>query len=218
MKFKGKKRQEEIIDIDESEEKFLEHFRGVEIPILTLDERWLTMFPDGQKSKKVLRLEKDLKEAFKYQAKLAEDLKVAESAKKQLMDRIIRNMKIAQISEEEAMLQEKSQEFIRELNERISKMESQYEVMPQKIKDLNEALLMESLRFCYRKMSANRDNIQKQEVLIQEAKKLLEERTAKKKEMQKQNERMYVFVHHLFGRNVLEIFNEFDEYDEDSEE
>lgn len=219
MKFKGKKRREgTIIEIDEKEEKFLEHFRGVEAPILTLDERWLTMFPEEEKTNKVTYLEKNLKEAFKYQAKLSEDLKVAENAKKQLMDRIIRNMKIAQISEEEAMLQEKSQEFIRELNERINKLESEYEVMPQKIKELNEALLMESLRFCYRKMYENQEKLRKQESLIREAKALLEERTAKKQEMQKQNENMYIFIHRLFGRNVLEMFNEFDEHDDDIDE
>lgn len=218
MMFKGKKRREETIETDQKEEEFLEQFRGVEIPILTLDERWLTMFPNGEKTKEALHLEKELNEAFKYQAKLSEDLKVAESAKKQLMDRIIRNMKIAQIKEEEAMLQEKSQEFIRELNERINKLEKEYEIMPQKIKELNEALLMESLRFCYRKMYANQENIHKQDFLIQEAKELLEERIAKKLEMQKQNENMYIFIHRLFGRNVLEIFNDFDENIDDMDE
>lgn len=215
MKFKGKKRREITTIFDEKEEKFLERFRGVEAPILTLDERWLTMFPEKEKTKEVLDLEKNLKAAFIYQAKLSDDLKVAEEAKRQLMERIIRNMKIAQISEEEAMLQEKSQEFIYELNERIDKLEREYEVMPQKIKELNEALLLESLRFCYQKMNENRKNLQIQETLIQEAKALLEDRINKKQEMQKQNENMYIFMHRLFGRRVLEIFDEFDEFDEE---
>lgn len=215
MIFKGKKKQQQqVITVDEKEEKFLERFRGVEVPILTLDERWLTMFPESEKSKEVLRLEKELNEAFKYQAKLTEDLKVAEDAKKQLMNRIIRKMKIAQISEEEALLQEKSHEFIREIDKRIEKMEAEYEVMPQKIKDLNEALLMESLRFCYRRMRTNREELRTQETLIQEAKALLEERTSKKEDIQKQKEKMYIFMHHLFGRGVLEIFDDFDETDE----
>lgn len=215
MIFKGKKKQEVTTTVDEKEEKFLERFRGVEAPILTLDERWLTMFPESEKSEKVSKLEKELNETFKYQAKLTEDLKVAEAAKKQLMDRIIRKMKIAQISEEEALLQEKSHEFIREIDRRIEKMEAEYEGMPRKIKDLNEALLMESLRFCYRKMQNNSENLQKQEALIQEAKALLEERTAKKEEMQREKEKIYVFMHRLFGRSVLEIFDEFDEINED---
>lgn len=211
MIFRRKKSREVETESDEKEEIFLERFRGVESPILTLDERWLTMFPEEEKNKVVLRLEKNLNEAFKYQAKLSEDLKVAEETKKQLMSRIIHNMKIAQISEEEAMLQEKSQKFIREINERIDELEQEYEAMPQRIKELNEALLMESLRFCYRKMQENRKNLKEQENLIQEAKDLLEERTARKQEIQKQDEDMYIFMHHLFGRGVLEIFDEFDE-------
>ena len=211
MIFRRKKNREVTTELDEREEIFLERFRGVETPILTLDERWLTMFPEKEKNKEVLRLEKNLNEAFKYQAKLSEDLKVAEETKKQLMSRIIHNMKIAQISEEEAMLQEKSQKFIREINERIDELEQEYEAMPQRIKELNEALLMESLRFCYRKMRENRRNLKEQEKLIQEAKDLLEERTARKQEIQKQDEDMYIFMHHLFGRGVLEIFDEFDE-------
>ena len=60
-------------------------------------------------------------------------------------------------------------------------------------------------------MRENRRNLKEQEKLIQEAKDLLEERTARKQEIQKQDEDMYIFMHHLFGRGVLEIFDEFDE-------
>lgn len=218
MIFKKKKKRDKHIAnymIDEEEEKFLNRFQNIEAPILFLDERWMTMFPNSEKSKEVQQIEKELKEAFVYQAKLSEDLKVAEETKKKLMDRIIKNMRVAQISEEEAMLQDKSQEFIREINDRITELEMEYEVMPQRIKNLNENLLRESMRYCYRKMKVNQENLQKQDELIKEAKALLEQRKAKKKEMQRQMESMYVFMHRIFGREVLQMLADFDDFEED---
>lgn len=217
---KKKKRDKHIVNymIDEEEEKFLNRFQNIEAPILFLDERWMTMFPNSEKSKEVQQIEKELKEAFVYQAKLSEDLKVAEETKKKLMDRIIKNMRVAQISEEEAMLQDKSQEFIREINDRITELEMEYEVMPQRIKNLNENLLRESMRYCYRKMKVNQENLQKQDELIKEAKALLEQRKAKKKEMQRQMESMYVFMHRIFGREVLQMLADFDDFDDFEED
>ena len=48
--FKGKKKQEEQ---DLEEEQFLERFRGEDIPILILDERWLRIFPDNYKTAQI---------------------------------------------------------------------------------------------------------------------------------------------------------------------
>ena len=210
--FKGKKKQEEQ---DLEEEQFLERFRGEDIPILILDERWLRIFPDNYKTPQIKKLEKELRQAFMYQAKLTSEIEDAEKTKKQLMERIIQFMNVAQVSDKEAKKQEKSQEFIKDINLQLSDLEAEYEEMPDTIKNLNEELLIESLRICYRRMKRNKEQMQEQRRLIAEAKALLEERTKEKEMIKKETEHIFTFMHRIYGARIIELFDEFDEMEED---
>ena len=210
MMFKGKKKA--IAEMEAlKEEQFLSRFRGVEVPVLILDERWHHIFPDNKKSAQVRELEVTLRESFKRQARISEELEKAENTKQKLMQRIINNMRVAQVSEEEAKKQDKSQQMIKEINVEIAELEAEYEEMPQKIKALNEELLIESMRVCYRIMEANKAQLNKQKILVEEAQQLLMERTLVKQSLEKENHQMYTFMHRMFGRNILELFDEFDD-------
>ena len=210
MRFKGKKKAEAEIEAIK-EEEFLKRFRGVEVPILILDERWHHIFPDHNKSAQVRELEVALRECFKRQARISEELEKAENTKQKLMKRIIDNMRVAQVSAEEAKKQDKSQQLIKEINIEIAELEADYEEMPQRIKALNEELLIESMRVCYRIMEANKAQLDKQKVLVEEAQQLLMERTLVKQNLEKENHQMYTFMHRMFGRSILELFDEFDD-------
>ena len=210
--FKGKKKNE-VEDIEE--ERFLERFRGEDTPILILDERWLRIFPDNYKTSQIKKLEKELREAVVHQAKLNSDIENAEKTKKQLMDRIIRFMNAAQVSAKEAKKQEKSQEFIKDINVQLTDLEAEYEKMPETIKELNEELLIESLRVCYRRMKQNKEQMVEQKELIAEAKALLEERTKEKERIQKETEHIFTFMHRIYGSRIIELFDEFDEMEEE---
>lgn len=216
MKLQREKKKQK--KIDREEEEFLDRFRGLEAPILILDERWLRIFPEAYKTPEIKHLEKELREAFKYQAKLTSDMEDAEHKKKQLMDRIIRFMKVAQISESEAKKQEKSQEYIKDINEQLSDMELEYENMPERIKQLNEELLVESLRVCYRRMRENKEQLIMQKQLVQEARELLQERRERQKELRKENESIFSFMHRVFGSRIIEVFDQFEEIDEIEED
>ncbi len=214
MIFKGKGKKEEI---DQEEERFLERFREVEAPILILDERWLRIFPDNYKTKEILRLEREMREALKYQARLTENIKDAEDKKKKLMDRIIRFMNAAQVSAEEAKKQEKSQEYIKNINLELEDLELKYEQMPDHIKDLNRQLLIESLRVCYRRMKENKEQLDEQKLLVMEAKKVLEQRQEKRRQLHIENEHIFTFMHKIFGRSIIELFYEFDDEEDELE-
>lgn len=215
MLFRGKKTGE---DLTYEEEEFLTRFQDIEVPLLILDERWLKIFPDNYKTNEMLRLERELREAFLYQAKLNDDIKDAETVKKKLLDRIIQFMGVAQLSKEEARKQEKSQEFIRSLNGRIDELQEQFESMPEQIHELNQQLLIESLRVCYRRMKENKEKLDAQKELVEEARALLNSREARKQELHRENEHIFTFMHRIFGRSIIELFDEFDDLeDEDAE-
>lgn len=216
MKFQREKKKQK--KIDKEEEEFLDRFRGVEAPILILDERWLRIFPEAYKTSEIKHLEKELREAFKHQARLTSNMEDAERKKKQLMDRIIRFMNVAQVSKSEADKQEKSQEYIKEINVQLNDMEMEYENIPEQIRELNEELLVESLRVCYRRMKENKDQLAEQKQLVIEARELLQERTERHRELRKENEKIFSFMHRVFGSRIIEIFDEFEEIDEIEED
>lgn len=214
MIFKGKGKKEEI---DQEEEQFLERFREVEAPILILDERWLRIFPDNYKTKEILRLEKELRDALKYQARLTQNIKDAEDTKKKLMERIIQFMNAAQISAAEAKKQEKSQEYIKNINSELKDLELKYEQMPDHILELNQQLLIESLRVCYRRMKQNKEQLDEQKRLVMEAKKVLQEHEERRRQLHIENEHIFTFMHKVFGRSIIELFDEFDDEEDELE-
>lgn len=216
MKIQREKKNQK--KIDREEEEFINRFRGLEAPILILDERWLRIFPEVYKTPEIKQLEKKLREAFKYQARLNNDMGNAEQKKKQLLERIIRFMNVAQINENEAKKQEKSQEYIKDINAQLSDMELEYENIPDKIKELNEELLIESLRVCYRRMKENKKQLAEQKQLVEEARDLLQERRERQKELRKENESIFSFMHRVFGSRIIEVFDQFEEIDEIEED
>lgn len=214
MFHKEKKKKEEF---DAEEEEFLKRFEGIETPVLTLDENWLRVFPDGYKTPKIRQLEIQIREEFMRQARLGSEIDGAEKQKKQLMDRIIRFMRVAQVDAKEAKNQEKSQEYIRDINAQLSDLEQEYEQVPEEIKSLNQELLKESLRVCYQRMRKNKDAIEAEKESIIEVQEILKEHKDRKKELCKENERIFMFMHRVFGRRIIELFDEFDEIEETDE-
>ena len=70
--------------------------------------------------------------------------------------------------------------------------------------------MRESLRVCYRTMEEHKENMEKQEALVREAEQLLAERQKEKEYLKKENEQMYTFMHRVFGKKIVEIFDAFD--------
>ena len=89
--------------------------------------------------------------------------------------------------------------------------------MPEEIKSLNQELLKESLRVCYQRMRKNKDAIEAEKESIIEVQEILKEHKDRKKELCKENERIFMFMHRVFGRRIIELFDEFDEIEETDE-
>ena len=54
--------------------------------------------------------------------------------------------------------------------------------------------------------------------LVEEARALLNSREARKQELHRENEHIFTFMHRIFGRRIIELFDEFDDLeDEDAE-
>ena len=66
-----------------------EALKGKKVPILVLDRRWHTLFPQGEKPAEIIQLEEKLNELLKRQGYLVNDIKDLKKTKKKFLFRII---------------------------------------------------------------------------------------------------------------------------------
>ncbi len=203
---KKKKQQQEQLEL---EEKYLRELKKLQVPLLTLDARWHQLFPDHLKTKKLKKLEKELNDLIKKQAKLNSDLKDYEKLKKTLMVNVLNNMTDG--SELDSPIREKKQDanqkLLDELQEKTLKAEEEQREVPLLIKQTNEALLIESMRICYETLILNSQEIEKEEMWISAVRATMTEHILHKQEMEIRNEETYKYMYDLLGKRIIDMFD-----------
>lgn len=203
-----RKKQPDAPNVKDSEYRDLLKYH--KIPILTLDVRWHELFPEHMKSSSVKALEKRLNTLVKRQGKLVTDNKDMKKLKKKLMHGIVDNMKVAEGigTEEDKKKQETSQRLILEINDKMREADEELLNIPYEIQRANEDLMIESMKECYQKMKHHEQQIA---VLAEEVEALrteLKEKLLLKQDMEMENERIYTYMHAIFGANVMEILDQ----------
>lgn len=203
-----RKKQPDAPNVKDSEYRDLLKYH--KIPILTLDVRWHELFPEHMKSSSVKALEKQLNSLVKRQGKLVTDNKDMKKLKKKLMHGIVDNMKVAEGigTEEDKKKQEASQKLILEINDKMREADEELLNIPYEIQRANEDLMIESMKECYQKMKHHEQQIA---ILTEEVEALrteLKEKLLLKQDMEMENERIYTYMHAIFGANVMEILDQ----------
>lgn len=184
-----------------------EKLKGKNVPLLILDQKWLNLFQAHKKTKKLKQLENDLLDLVKEQGKLNQDIKDMEKLKKQLLDKIVENMSAAQHSKFVEKKQEKSQELIVEIKEKIQNAEERLLELPEEIRKANEQLLIEGMQICYERITRNEQVIKEEEKWILNARDALKEHILVKQDLEIKNQEMYSYMHDMLGREIIEIFD-----------
>lgn len=181
------------------------------IPILILDNRWQQLFPEEQKPVTIKRLETNLKNAVKRQARLGSELKELQALKKKLMSEIVQNMEEvdSDLEKEEKRRKklDKSQKLILDINEKISKCMHETDEIPDKIKKANEALMIASVKLCYEKMGSNEQDIKVITEWIDRTRVELKRQVLIKQEKQEANAKIYSYLHDILGPKYMEMFD-----------
>lgn len=184
-----------------------EKIRGKKVPLLILDQKWLNLFQAHEKTKRLKQLESELLNLVKEQGQLNQDIKDMEKLKKQLLDKIVENMSAAQHSKLVEKKQEKSQELIGEIKEKIQAAEERLLVLPEEINTTNEKLLIEGMKICYERIMRNEKVIKEEEKWILNAREVLKEHILVKQDLEIKNQEMYTYMHDMLGREIIEIFD-----------
>lgn len=201
---KRKKKSSELSD--ESIKKIV---RNKKIPILTLDARWHELFPAEKKTYSIRKYEKQINELLKRQGKLVQEAKDLQKLKKKLMMEIVNNMSetISQDERKEKKM-ENSQRLIREINEKLEKMDTELEQLPKKIKVMNDELLIESMKDSYDKLRVNREVINELADWIEKTRSELKEKVVRKQEIEEDNSMIYAYMHDILGGEMMDFFDE----------
>jgi len=204
MKYRGRKSKEE-----EQEERYLESLRNVEVPLLTLDQKWHQLFPDHLKTKYLKKLEKELNQLIQKQGQVNNDLKDYEKTRKLLMDNIIQNMTDGTEIDSpiRSKKQDQNQKLLGELQEKVAKAQGLRKELPEQIRLANQELLIESMRICYETLIQNTQDIEWEEQWIKQARAELTEHILVKQDKEMRNSELYRFMHDLLGARVVEIFD-----------
>ena len=179
------------------------------IPIINVDERWLRLFPDNEKTPSIKRLEKELKELLKRQGKVNTELKDIRIVREQLTQSVLNSAEDMSIPEAKRLKkQAASQRLIIESREKLEQLEKEQKELPGLIQDANNALIFESVRVCYDKIDKNKSDIDRLTQWIDETRIKLKERILIKQDKETKNQEIYTYLHAMLGAKVMEAFDE----------
>ena len=184
--------------------------KNVKVPVLILDQKWHRLFAISGKPENVKEKEVELNELLQLQGKLNQEVKDLKAVKTKLMQGIVFNMDGAEggvSSESHAKALEDNKRLIEETNERLAADEDQLLEIPRQIKEVNEALMMMTMTFCSEKMRINANEIQDISDWITNVRVELKKNIIKKQNREINNKEIYAYMHDIFGRDVINLFD-----------
>lgn len=185
--------------------KALEHKK---LPLLVLDQKWHRLFAIHGKTDEIRNAETELNNLLARQGKLNSDLKDYKKVKNQLMDEIVQNMEGSDgNASDKERVRDKDKRMIDELNERIDAAEAELLELPQKMKQVNENLMILSMEYFYAKIKINTQESKEIEEWINQVRIDLKKNIIKKQNRDINNREIYAYLHDICGPQVLDLFD-----------
>ena len=191
-----------------ADETFKQAMVGKKIPILTLDNKWHKLFTKSEFSPELQGMEMQLNELLKRQAKVNSESKEVKKLKKKLMEDVV--LLADAMGDHPTKKQEKSMEehkrLIEECNEKMDAYEEVVE-LPRQINQLNNQLMLITMEVCYKKLHQSEKELAEIEEWISEIRRELKKKVIRKKEKEAVINRLYAYMHDIFGADVIELFD-----------
>ena len=192
-----------------ADETFKQALIGKKIPILTLDNKWHKLFTKSEFSSELRGMEMQLNDLLKRQAKVHSESKEVKKLKKKLMEDVV--LLADAMGEHPTKKQEKSMEehkrLIEECNEKMDAYEEEMVELPRQINQLNNQLMLITMEVCYKKLHQSEEELAEIEEWISEIRRELKKKVVRKKEKEAVINRLYAYMHDIFGADVIELFD-----------
>ena len=186
--------------------EFTKHFKGRNVPILILDEKWLEIFPEHAQNSTIRALVAELGKLLKEQGRQVDEIKGIKRYKSQMMQEIVVNMDAddSTVGKLKRRKMDKSQKKILELNERLELRKESLSDLPYQIQEANNELLFESTRVCYERFRENLEKLGELEAEIAGLQEQLKMKKLDKQEREMRDEKMYTYLHSVLGPELME--------------
>lgn len=182
-----------------------EALKGKKVPILVLDRRWHTLFPQGEKPAEIIQLEEQLNELLKRQGYLVNDIKDLKKTKKKLMEGIVAGMNDAEPLRDKK--KKNQQRLLLEIKERIETESDELIELPRKIKKANEELLATGAHYCFERLANGDEQLKIVKQEIEELRTSLREKTEWKDDLEESMNSAYSLMHGLLGHDVMNLYD-----------
>lgn len=192
------------------EELFRKSVKQAKIPVLVLDQKWHRLFALTGKPKDVQAQEKIVRDLLARQGKLNNDLISLKKIKNDLMKNIVRNMDSEDLSVEEpgngGQMSEDSR-LINEANEKISAIEDELLDLPREIDKENRELMLLTMSYCYARIRTNQTEAKEINEWISQFRVELKKNIIRKQNRVINNKEIYSYLHDIFGKDVMTLFD-----------
>lgn len=178
---------------------------GKTVPVLVLDNRWHKLFPPGKKPADIEDLEDELNRLLKRQGYLVNDMKELKMTKRKLMDGIVAGMQGETAFDEKK--KNKQQQLLLEIKKRIEEESDELLLIPGKIKEVNEELLILGAKYSFEKLEKHEERIARLEQEIRDFRNELNDRLEEKQELEEGMDAAYSLMHSILGRSVMNLFD-----------
>lgn len=192
-----------------AQEGFMPELGDKKIPVLTLDNKWHQLIKGFETDKRLCKLEEELNVLIKRQGKANTETKELKKLKKKLMAEIVKNADEAASgrSKEAVNKQEENKRLINECNQKIEEYEIELTELPEKIDSINRKLMSRTMELCYDTLKKNKAEIDEAAGWIDKTRVELKKRLVRKQEQEQMNQKIYTYMHNVFGPDVVNLFD-----------
>ena len=186
---------------------FTEALAKTKIPILVLDQKWHRLFALDGKPERVVELESQLKEILERQGRLNQELKELKKVKSSLMQTIVEHMDAADDEQQHNRQMEENKRLIEEVKDKIAANENALLDIPKEIQTCNDALMMETMTFCYDRLRTNYKEAEEIAEWIKKVRVELKKNIIRKQNREINNKEIYAYMHDIFGKDIINLFD-----------
>ena len=192
--------KKEPVNID-----FHRAIRGKNLPLLTLDERWISLFGAENMTVRMKELQAQMNELLKRQGKCVEELKGYKRYKSQLLQEIMENMEVNDtlLGRLKAKKLEKNQKLVLEINQQMEQSEEELSNIPYEIKAANEELLVETTKVCVEQLVSTGAELNQIQSEILELEANLKQLKRQEKKIQQTNREIYLYLNDMLGTPTM---------------
>lgn len=186
---------------------FTEALAKAKIPILVLDQKWHRLFALDGKPERVEELESQLKEILERQGRLNQELKELKKVKSSLMQNIVEHMDAEDDEQQHNRQMDENKRLIEEVKDKIAANEDALLDIPKEIQTCNDALMMETMTFCYDRLRTNYKEAEEIAEWIKKVRVELKKNIIRKQNREINNKEIYAYMHDIFGKDIINLFD-----------